>query len=185
MAHEIVNEAKTKMQKSVDAFGQELAHIRTGRASVGVLDAIEVEAYGSKMKINQMGNISVPEPRLIVITPWDKSQMGLIEKAIMASNLDITPSNDGNVIRLPVPQLTEDRRKDLVKMVGKLAEEAKVSVRNIRRHQVDVTKKAQKDGDIPEDEAHKITADIQKLTDGFCGKIDEGYKAKDAEIMEV
>lgn len=185
MAHPLVNDAKMKMSKSVDAFGQELAHIRTGRASVGLLDAIEVEAYGAKMKINQLGNIAVPEPRLILITPWDKAQMGAIEKAILTSNLDVTPSNDGNVIRLPIPQLTEERRRDLVKMVGKLAEEAKVSVRNIRRHQVEAVKKAQKDGEIPEDDAHRLTAEIQDATDECCNKIDDAFKAKEEEIMEV
>jgi len=185
MPHALAREAKAKMHKSVDAFGQELSHIRTGRASVGLLDAIEVDAYGAKMKINQLANATAPEPRLILITPWDKSQVGAIEKAILASNLDMTPSNDGNVIRLPFPQLTEDRRKDLVKMVGKLAEEAKVAVRNTRRHQVDAVKSAQKDGDIPEDHAHRLTAEIQNLTDDFCGKIDDAFKAKETEIMEV
>jgi len=185
MSHSIVSEAKTKMQKSVDALSQELAHIRTGRASVGLLDAIEVEAYGSKMKINQLGNVTAPESRLIVISPWDKSLMGAIEKAILASSLDITPSNDGKIIRLPIPQLTEERRKELAKTVGKLAEEAKVSVRNIRRHEVESIKKSQKDGEIPEDDAHRLTSEIQKVTDDFCTKIDEVFKAKEAEIMEV
>lgn len=185
MADEIVREARKRMQKSLDAFSQELTHIRTGRASAGMLDAIEVDAYGSKMKINQLANVTVPEPRLILITPWDKSQMSAIEKAIMTSTLDITPSNDGNVIRLPVPQLTEERRKDLVKVVGKLAEEAKVAIRNIRRAEVDEIKSGQKDGDIPEDDAHKLTDHVQELTDEFCEMIDEAYKAKEAEIMEV
>ena len=185
MAHKAVNEAKSKMEKSLDAFRQELSHIRTGRASIGLLDGIEVEVYGSKMKLNQLANVSAPEARLLVIAPWDKSQMAVIEKAIMSSPLDLTPSNDGNVIRLPIPQLTEERRKDLVKMVGKLAEEARVSVRNIRRHAVDTIKAGQKDGDIPEDDAHKLTSDVQKSTDEFCSKIDDALKAKDQEIMEV
>lgn len=185
MLDALVSEAKAKMQKSVDALSQEFVHIRTGRASVGLLDAIEVDAYGSKMKIHQLANITAPEPRLIVITPWDKSQMHAIEKAIMASSLDITPSNDGKVIRLPIPQLTEERRKDLVKVVGKLAEEAKVSVRNIRRHEVEECKKRQKDGEIPEDDAHHLIAEIQKVTDDFCTKIDKILEAKEAEIMEV
>ena len=185
MAHPTVSESKSRMQKSVDAFSHELMHIRTGRASVGLLDAIEVTAYGSKMKINQLANVAAPEPRLLVITPWDKTQMGAIERAILASSLDVTPSNDGSVIRLPIPQLTEERRKELVKMVGKLAEEAKVSVRNTRRHQVEAVKKGQKDGEIPEDDAHRLTQEIQELTDNFCEKIDGALKAKDDEIMEV
>ncbi len=185
MAHAIMNEVKSKMAKSLDAFGQELAHIRTGRAAVGLLDAVDVDAYGSKMKINQLGNIAAPEPRSLIITPWDKSLIGAIEKAILASSLDLTPSNDGNVIRLPIPQLTEQRRKDLVKAVGKLAEEARISVRNTRRHHVEAVKKAQKDGEIPEDDAHRLTGEIQKLTDEFCGKIDEAFTSKEAEVMEV
>ena len=123
MAHALEHEAKDKMLKCVESFKQEMAHIRTGRASTGLLDSIEVEVYGTKMKINQMGNVTAPEPRLLVITPWDKTQLGAIEKAIMTSSLDMTPSNDGNVIRLPFPPLTEQRRKELVKMVKKMGEE--------------------------------------------------------------
>lgn len=183
--HTLVRDAKEKMERTLDAFSLELSHIRTGRASVGLVDGIDVDAYGGKMKISQLGNIAVPEPRMILITPWDKSVLGAIERAILASNLDITPSNDGNVIRLPIPQLTEQRRKDLVKMVGKQAEEAKVAVRNVRRHDVESVKKAQKDGEIPEDDAHRLTEEIQKLTDSFCTKIDDAFAAKQKEIMEV
>ncbi|HOZ47606.1 MAG TPA: ribosome recycling factor [Candidatus Hydrogenedentes bacterium] len=185
MAHAHVTEAKAKMERSLESFGQELSHIRTGRASTGMLDAIEVEAYGAKMKINQLANVTVPEPRLLVIAPWDKTQIPVIEKAILASNLDITPSNDGHLIRIPIPQLTEERRRDLAKVAAKLAEEARVAVRNVRRHQIEVVKAAQKDGDIPEDDAHRISDEIQKSTDEYCLKIDEALKAKEAEIMEV
>jgi len=185
MRHALVKESKEKMQKSLDSFKQELSHIRTGRASVGLLDAIEVDAYGAKMKLNQLANVTAPEPRLLVIAPWDKAQIAAIERAILASPLDITPSNDGHVIRLPIPQLTEERRRELVRVVGKLEEEAKVAVRNIRRHAVDTAKKAQKDGEIPEDDAHKLTAEVQELTDAYCDKIDEAFTAKEAEIMEV
>ncbi len=181
----VVREARSKMQKSMDAFAQELSHIRTGRASIGMLDAIEVDAYGAKMKINQLANVTAPEPRLLTVTPWDKSQIGAIEKAIMTSDLNITPSNDGKVIRLPIPQLTEERRKELARVAGKLAEEAKVSIRNIRRHQVDAVKSEQKSGDIPEDDAHRLTDEIQKITDEFCNEIDATCKAKEEEIMEV
>ncbi|NIA14146.1 MAG: ribosome recycling factor [Nitrospiraceae bacterium] len=185
MPHALAAEAKDKMGKSLDSFKQELTHIRTGRASAGLLEGIEVDVYGTKMKINQLANVTTPEARLLAIAPWDKTQITAIEKAIMASPLDITPSNDGNLIRIPFPPLTEERRKDLVKLVGKTAEEAKVAVRNIRRHAVESVKKAQKAGDIPEDDAHKLTNDIQKLTDDSCGQIDEALKAKEAEIMEV
>ena len=185
MDHAYVKEAREKMARSIDAFSHELTSIRTGRASVGLLDGIEVDAYGSRMKLNQVGTVAAPEARLLLVTPWDKTQLGAIEKAILASPLDLTPSNDGNVIRIPIPQLTEERRKELVKLVSKLAEEARVSIRNIRRHLVDAVKKDQKDGDIPEDDAHKLTAEIQKVTDEFTGKIDDAFKAKEEEIMEV
>lgn len=185
MEHALCKEARAKMDKSLEAFDNELVHIRTGRASVGLLDTIEVEVYGSKMKINQLGTVSAPEARLLTITPWDKSQMAAIEKAILASPLELTPSNDGKIIRIPIPQLTEERRKDLVKHVHKLAEEARVSVRNVRRHLVEEVKKEQKDGDLPEDDAHKLSAEIQKITDEYVAKIDASLKAKDDEIMEV
>ena len=185
MEHELLKETAHKMEKSLEAFQHELTSIRTGRASVGLLDGIDVEAYGQKMKINQMGTVTAPEPRLLVVTPWDKGQVGIIEKAIMASPLDLNPSNDGHVIRIPLPELTEERRKELTKMVAKLAEESRVSVRNIRRHVVEDVKKQQKGGDIPEDDAHRLTADIQKTTDSFIAKIDEALKRKEAELMEV
>ena len=185
MVDGILKTTREKMDKSIAAFQQELMHIRTGRASTGLLDSIEVDAYGSKMKLNQVATVTAPEARMLVIQPWDKTQIPAIEKAIQQSPLDITPSNDGTVIRLPMPQLTEERRKDLVKMVGKLAEDARISVRNIRRHEVDEAKKLQKDGDLPEDEAHRLTAEIQKITDESVGKIDEAFKTKEEEIMEV
>jgi ribosome recycling factor len=185
MAKGILNEAQDKMQKSLDALGQELMHIRTGRASAALLDMVDVEVYGTKMKVNQLANVAVPEPRMLTITPWDKSQLGTIERAIMASPLEITPQNDGTIIRLPIPPLTEERRKDLVKFAHKLAEEARVSVRNIRRHAVDTIKKSQKDGAIPEDDAHRQTAEVQKLTDEYVGRIDSALKHKEEEIMEV
>ena len=185
MAHAIVGDGREKREKSLQAFRQELVHIRTGRASVGLLDNIDVDAYGSKMKLNQVATVTAPEARMLMVQPWDKTQLAAIEKAIQSSPLDITPSNDGNVIRLPMPQLTEDRRKDLMKVVGKMAEEARISVRNIRRHEVEAAKKLQKDGDLPEDDAHRLTADIQKITDEYVAKIDDAVKSKDAEIMEV
>ena len=178
-------EARSKMEKALEAFQHEIHTIRTGRASVGLLDTVEVEVYGTKMKVNQVATITTPEPRLIVVTPWDKNQLRAIEKAIIASPLELTPSNDGQVIRVPLPPLTEERRKDLVKLVGKLAEEARVSVRNSRRQIIDAIKKAQKEGEIPEDDAHREVARIQELTDEYIGKIDEALKHKEEEIMEV
>ncbi len=185
MDHAVIKEAKQRMAKSVEALQHELVNIRTGRASVGLLDPIEVDVYGSKMRINQLGTVAAPEARLLTITPWDKTQIKAIEKAILASPLDLNPANDGKVIRIPIPALNEERRRDLVKLVSKLSEEARVSVRNIRRHFVDEVKKDQKDGKIPEDDAHKLSTELQKITDDSIAKIDEVLKAKEAEIMEV
>ena len=185
MENEFTREAHEKMEKSYVAFQQELVHIRTGRAAVGLLDSIEVDIYGAKMKLNQVATVSAPEARLLTVQPWDKSQMAQIEKAILASPLEITPNNDGTIIRIPLPELSEDRRRDVVKLISKLAEDARVAVRNIRRHDVEGVKKKQKEGEIPEDDAHKLTAQIQKFTDEFIGKIDGTLKTKEAEIMEV
>lgn len=185
MSHPIVDEATDKMDKSVYAFQAEMGNIRTGRANAGILDVVDVEVYGSRMKINQLGTVTVPDSHLLVIDLWDKSQMGAVERAIMSSSLNLMPSNDGQVIRLPIPALNEERRRELVKLAGKYVEEAKVACRSIRRHAIDALKKAQKDGEIPEDDAHRLTDTIQKLTDSHTDKIDAIYKAKEADIMEV
>ncbi|MBP8131838.1 MAG: ribosome recycling factor [Candidatus Hydrogenedentes bacterium] len=185
MPHAIVRDATAKMGKSVEAYQHELGSIRTSRAQAGLLDVVEVDAYGAKMKINQMGNISVPDPHLIVIDLWDKSQLPIVEKAILQSPLGITPSNDGRVIRVPFPPLTEERRKDLVKVAGRHREEAKVAVRNIRRHAIEQVKKEQKAGTIPEDDAHHLTEKMDKATEEFIEKIDEIFKLKEDDIMEV
>jgi len=180
--HKLVTEAREKMKKSMDTFQEEILHIRTGRASTGLVDALEVDAYGSKMKLNQVASVSVPEPRTITIQPWDKGTIGAIEKAILQSPLGVTPKNDGTVIHVPLPELSEERRREYVKLIGKLAEEARVAVRNVRRHELDSLKK---DKSIPEDESKRLSDEIQKATDDFVGKIDAAYKAKEAEIMEV
>ncbi len=185
MSHPIVKDATAKMDKSVEAFQQELGSIRTGRATAGLLDVVDVDAYGSRMKINQLGTITVPDAHLIAIDLWDKTQLHAVEKAILASPLGLNPSNDGKIIRVPFPPLSEERRKDLVKVARKLAEEARVSVRNIRRHAVEEIKTSQKDGKIPEDDAHHLTDETQKVTDKHIARIDEALAAKEADIMEV
>ncbi len=185
MSHAIVKESHDKMDKSVVAFQDEMAGIRTGRATTALLDVVEVEAYGQKMHINQLGTINVPDNNLITIDLWDKSQLAIVEKAILNSPLGLTPSNDGTVIRIPIPALSEDRRRELVKVAGKHQEDAKIAIRNVRRHAMDEIKKLQKDGEIPEDDAHRLTDEIQKETDRHVARVDELFAAKEADIMEV
>ncbi|MEK5184412.1 ribosome recycling factor [Solibacillus sp. FSL R5-0691] len=185
MTQQVLNQAKEKMTKSINAFSRELASIRAGVANASLLDRIMVDYYGSPTPINQMAGISVPEARLLVIQPYDKSILGEIEKAIMRSDIGITPTNDGNVIRLAVPALTEERRKELVKQVKKEAEDAKVAVRNVRRDANDDLKKLEKNGEITEDELRGFNDDIQKLTDNSIVKIEELVKEKEKEILTV
>lgn len=185
MANAILTEAKDKMEKSISSFSRELASIRAGRANASLLDRISVEYYGAPTPLNQMAGISVPEARLLVIQPYDKTVLGEIEKAILRSDLGITPTNDGSVIRIMIPALTEERRKDLVKLVGKEAENAKIAVRNVRRDANDDLKKAEKASEITEDELHGLNEDVQKLTDTYIAKIDEVAKDKEQEILEV
>lgn len=185
MAKQVLEQAKEKMTKSLAAFGRELASIRAGRANASLLDRISVDYYGAPTPINQLAGVSIPEARLLVITPYDKSILGEIEKAIMKSDIGITPTNDGNVIRLAIPALTEDRRKELVKVVKKEAEEAKVAVRNVRRDANDDLKKLEKNGEITEDDLRGYGDDIQKLTDEFIAKVDEAAKEKEQEILSV
>ena len=185
MTKQVLDQAQEKMTKSIGAFSRELASIRAGVANASLLDRIMVDYYGSPTPINQMAGIAVPEARLLVIQPYDKSILGEIEKAIMRSDIGITPTNDGNVIRLAVPALTEERRKDLVKQVKKEAEEAKIAVRNVRRDANDDLKKLEKNGEITEDELRGFGEDIQKLTDNSIVKIDELVKEKEKEILTV
>ena len=173
------------MDKCVVQLKKELSSVRTGRANPMILDKVLVDYYGAPTPINQMAGVSVPEARLLVITPYDKSILGEIEKAIMKSDIGITPTNDGNVIRLAIPALTEDRRKELVKVVKKEAEEAKVAVRNVRRDANDDLKKLEKNGEITEDELRGYGEDVQKLTDEFIAKVDETAKEKEQEILSV
>ena len=181
---EIHDDAERRMKKAVEAIESELAKIRTGKASPAILDAIRVEYYGNNVPIKQVASISVPEPRLIVIQPWEKKMLSEIEKAIMKSDLGLNPVNDGTVIRVPFPPLTEERRKDLVKLVHKLGEEGRVAVRNIRRDANEKLKKAEKNHEISEDDLHRGQKEIQELTDEYIGKIDKIIQAKEKEILE-
>jgi ribosome recycling factor len=179
------NTAKDKMQKSFDALLHQFSKVRTGRASASILDDVRINYYGQPTPVKQMCNISIPEARTIIVQPWDKTTLADIEKAILAANIGITPDNDGNVIRLPFQPLTEDKRKDIVKNIKKISEDARVSIRNIRRDINEAGKKMKKDGEISEDEEKKLLKEIQDITDEAIKKIDEAEKAKEKEIMEV
>ncbi|HSI66467.1 MAG TPA: ribosome recycling factor [Planococcus sp. (in: firmicutes)] len=185
MPKTVMNDTKTKMSNAIQAFSRELASIRAGRANPSILNKLTVDYYGAPTPINQVAGIAVPEARLIVIQPYDKSVLGDIEKAIMKSDLGLSPTNDGSVIRLAIPALTEERRKDLVKQVKKESEEAKVGIRNIRRDANDDFKKLQKNGEITEDDLRGYSDDVQKLTDTHITQIDDIAKDKEKEIMEV
>jgi ribosome recycling factor len=176
---------KTRMEKALSDLQHEMASIRTGRASLAILDHIRVDYYGSPTPLNQVANLHVPEPSLITIQPWDVSQIGPIERAIRVSDLGLNPSNDGKVIRLPIPPLTEERRKELVKKLHGVAEHHRVSVRNIRRDGNEAVKKLLKDKKITEDDEKKALDETQKRTDGYMEKIDQAAKTKEKEILEI
>lgn len=174
-----------KMELAVQSFSKNLATVRAGRANPSLLDSVYVDYYGASTPINQLASIGVPEARLLVITPYDKTALGEMEKAIQKADLGLSPSNDGNVIRISIPALTEERRKDLVKVVGKFAEESRVQVRNIRRDANDQLKALEKKSEITEDELRKLQDDVQKSTDNFIAKIEQHADQKEKEIMEV
>ncbi|MDD2597370.1 MAG: ribosome recycling factor [Candidatus Cloacimonetes bacterium] len=176
---------KEKMQKSFDSMLHQYSKVRTGRASASILDDVRINYYGEPTPVKQLCNISIPEPRTIVVQPWDKTTLADIEKAILGANIGITPENDGNVIRLPFQPLTEDKRKDIVKNLKKLAEDARVAIRNIRRDANEAAKKMKKDSDISEDDEKKVLKEVQDITDEWIKKIDDVEKAKEKEIMEV
>ncbi len=180
-----VKDVSAHMDKSVEAIRHEFNAIRTGKASPALLDLVKVEAYGTTMPLNQLATLSAPEPRLLVIQPFDPSQIGAIERALMTSDLGLTPANDGKLIRLPIPPLTEERRKELVRVAHKVAEEGRVAVRNIRHEANKKTQAQQKDGEISEDDSHRLLKEVQELTDEHVKKIDELLKTKEAEILEV
>ncbi|HHX94970.1 MAG TPA: ribosome recycling factor [Clostridia bacterium] len=185
MSEEIITVSKEKMEKTVQSLSRELATVRAGRANPALLDKVVVDYYGTPTPLNQLSNISAPEPRLLVVQPWDKSAMGTIEKAILKSDLGLTPNSDGNIIRIAIPQLTEERRRDLVKLVKKMAEESRVAVRNIRRDANDEIKRMEKSGDISQDDSRRLQDEIQELTNEYVEKVNEILLAKEQEIMEV
>ncbi|MDQ0253681.1 ribosome recycling factor [Evansella vedderi] len=185
MSKEVLQQTKDRMNKSVDAFRKELATIRAGRANPSLLDKVQVEYYGMMTPLNQLATIAVPEARMLTIQPFDKSSISDIERAIQKADLGLSPSNDGNIIRIAIPALTEERRKELVKLVGRYAEDAKVAVRNIRRDSNDELKKLEKDGELTEDDLRRSQDDVQKLTDNTIKNIDEVAASKEQEIMEV
>lgn len=176
---------KARMEKAVSDLQHEMASIRTGRASLGILDHIRVDYYGTPTPLNQLANLHVPEPSLITIQPWDVSQIGPIEKAIRTSDLGLNPANDGKLVRLPIPPLTEERRKDIVKKLHGTAENHRVGIRNIRRDANEAVKKLLKDKKITEDEEKRALDEIQKLTDGYMAKVDQASKSKEKEILEI
>lgn len=182
---EQIADAKRRMHGAVASFQSELAGVRTGRATTALLDRVNVDAYGTSTPLNQLAGINVPESRLITVQPYDPSILGAIEKGIMESDIGLTPNNDGQIIRLAIPELTEERRKELTKLVSKMAEEARVAVRNVRRDVNNEMKRAEKDGDISKNELSRYQDDVQKLTDAEVKAIDELMERKEAEILEV
>jgi ribosome recycling factor len=185
MDHAALKEGRQKMEKTLDVLRDELHSVRTGRASASLLDNITVDYYGTPTPVTQIATVNVPEPRSITISPWDVSIIAAIEKAILTSNLGLNPANDGKMIRVPVPPLSEERRKDLVKVIKKMAEDTKIALRNIRRDENEKIKTQKKDGDIPEDMEKKLLDEIQKVTDEYVHKVDDVVNKKEAEIMEV
>ncbi len=183
--NDVILDMAERMEKSVEAFKTELSKVRTGRASLALVDDITVDAYGSAMPLNQVGTLTIPESRLIAIQPWDPQMLAPIEKAILKSDIGLTPVNDGKIIRLNIPQLTEERRKDLVKQVKKIAEEFRVSIRNIRRDAIDVLKKQKKDKDISEDDLFRLQDEAQSETDNHIKQIDDISASKEKEVLEV
>ena len=185
MASEITTHADDKMKKSFESLKHDLTSIRTGKATPSLLDGVKVDAYGSSMPLAQVASVSAPQPRLLVVQPWDRTLLQAVLKGIQKSDLGLNPADDGELIKVPIPALTEDRRHDLVKKVKKLGEDARVAVRNVRREANDELKKQEKDHQVTEDDAHRLTTEIQKLTDKFIASIDEVLVKKEKEILEM
>jgi len=185
MSETIIKDAKGKMEQAAQSYSMNLATVRAGRANPAILNSVFVDYYGAATPLNQLATISVPEARLLMISPFDKTSIGEIEKAIQKADLGLQPSSDGNVVRIAIPALTEERRKELVKVVGKFAEEAKIQVRNVRRDANDQLKKDEKKGDLTEDDLRGYQEEVQELTDSFIAKVDQLTKDKEVEILEV
>lgn len=183
MKDEVLAETKRKMDKVLEAMARDLSRVRTGRASVALLEGIKVECYGTTMPLSQVASLAAPESRLLTVQPWDASVMGDIEKAILKSDLGLNPVNDGKIIRLPIPALTTERRKELVKMVKKMEEEAKVALRNVRREANEDFKEMKKEKLLAEDDAHRGTEEVQKITDNYTKKVEAQAAEKEKEIM--
>lgn len=181
----IIKEAKHKMDKTIEAFRQEITRVRTGKATTTLLDGIKVDYYGNPTPLNQVGNVTVLDAHTLAITPWDKSMIEAIDKAILSANIGLNPINDGTNIKIPIPPLTEERRKDLVKLVKKFGEDAKIALRNVRREANDKLKKMEKEKELSEDLRHDAEADIQKVTDNHSKTIDDMITHKEKEIMEI
>jgi ribosome recycling factor len=185
MSDAVFKQTQARMRAAIDSVRREFGTLRAGKATPALLDGITVQAYGSSMPLNQVGTIGAPEPRLLVVQPWDKSLIGPVEKAIRASDLGLNPANDGNVVRIPIPALTEERRKDLVKIAKHYAEEGRVSIRNCRREANDALKKERKDGTLTEDQEKRAHDKIQEMTNDFVKEIDELLSGKEKEILEI
>ena len=185
MTKPVIDQARVRMEKAVVDFQREVASIRTGRASVSVLDSIRVDYYGTPTPVNQVATLGVPEPQMITVQPWDPTLLPILEKAILSSDLGLNPANDGKILRVPIPPLTEERRKELVKQLHKVLETHRMSIRNVRRDANDATKKLMKDKKISEDDDKRAHDEVQKLTDREIGKLDQASKAKEKEIMEL
>lgn len=185
MMNSLLEETRERMGKTLDALIKEMGRVRTGRASSNMLDSVKVDYYGTLTSLNQMASVSVPEPRLLVIQPWDATALKEIEKGILKANIGLTPSSDGKIIRISVPPLTEERRKEIVKLAHNTCEDHKVATRNIRRDANETLKTLRKDSDISEDEQFRAQDQVQKITDDYVGKIDEMYRDKEKEILEV
>jgi ribosome recycling factor len=185
MLDELYKKTEEHMNKTLENLAQELSGIRTGKASPAILDVVRVNYYGQNVPVKQVANISVPDPRTLAIQPWDRSMIGEIEKAIQASDLGLNPQNDGGMIRLPIPPLTEERRKDLVKVVKRIGEDSKVAVRNVRRDANEKVKKLEKEHELSEDAMHAKQDEIQKLTDAFIKRVDAAVAGKEREVLEM
>ncbi len=181
----VIKETKPKMEAVIEDFKRKLANVRTGRANIGILDGVMVDYYGVQTPLNQMASVNVPEPQLLTVQPWDATQIGAIEKAINIANIGLNPSNDGKIIRLQIPALTEERRREMAKQVGEIAEEHRIAIRNVRHHANDELKRMLKDKEVSEDQERDGLNEVQNLTNTYTGKIDELAKNKEHEIMTV